>query len=215
MRAGSEEYLDSEKYELKKRALDGPLLPLVAKLNAIRREHPALRRIDDVTFLDAANEHLLAYLKQDGDDAVIVVVNLDPEVAQTGLVTVPPEAASARVLRRHRSAHRRLVELADGRQLRQARPRRAAGACLGGGAVSLETEIARLLAGEHHDPHSVLGAHPERSGVAVRALRPGAAAMHVRAEARRTGRDGEDRSRWGSSPRTCRAGSCRSTTACR
>ena len=45
--------------------------------------------------------------------------------------------------------------------------------------MSLETEIARLLAGEHHDPHSVLGAHPERSGIAVRALRPGAAAMHV------------------------------------
>ena len=41
--------------------------------------------------------------------------------------------------------------------------------------MTLEKEITRLLAGEHHDPHSVLGAHPERSGVAVRALfkRPG------------------------------------------
>jgi 1,4-alpha-glucan branching enzyme len=45
--------------------------------------------------------------------------------------------------------------------------------------MSLEAEIRRLLAGEHHDPHAVLGAHPERNGVAVRALRPGAAAMHV------------------------------------
>jgi 1,4-alpha-glucan branching enzyme len=45
--------------------------------------------------------------------------------------------------------------------------------------MTLEKEIARLLAGEHHDPHAVLGAHPERSGVAVRALRPGAAGMHV------------------------------------
>jgi 1,4-alpha-glucan branching enzyme len=45
--------------------------------------------------------------------------------------------------------------------------------------MSLQAEIAHLLAGDHHDPHAVLGAHPERSGVAVRALRPGAAAMHV------------------------------------
>jgi starch synthase (maltosyl-transferring) len=92
IRPGSEEYLDSEKYELKKRKLDGPLLPLVAKLNAIRREHPALRRIDDVTFLDTANEHLLAYLKADGDDTVLVVVNLDPVSAQKGLVNVPADA---------------------------------------------------------------------------------------------------------------------------
>jgi starch synthase (maltosyl-transferring) len=90
--AGSEEYLDSEKYELKERTLDGPLLPLVARLNAIRREHPALRRLDDVTFLDAANEQLLAYLKADGDDAILVVVNLDPASAQQGLVNVPPGA---------------------------------------------------------------------------------------------------------------------------
>ena len=40
---GSEEYLDSEKFEVKKRTLDGPLLPLVAALNRIRREHPALQ----------------------------------------------------------------------------------------------------------------------------------------------------------------------------
>jgi 1,4-alpha-glucan branching enzyme len=45
--------------------------------------------------------------------------------------------------------------------------------------MTRDAEIARMLAGEHHDPHSILGAHPERSGVAVRALRPGAASMHV------------------------------------
>jgi starch synthase (maltosyl-transferring) len=92
VRPGSEEYLDSEKYELKKRTLHGPLLPLAARLNTIRREHPALRRIDDITFLDAANEQLIAYLKLDGDDAVLVVVNLDPVAVQRGLVTVPAEA---------------------------------------------------------------------------------------------------------------------------
>jgi starch synthase (maltosyl-transferring) len=92
VRSGSEEYLDSEKYELKKRKLDGPLLPLVQRLNELRRAHPSLQRLDNVTFLDTANEQLVAYVKQDGDDALIVVVNLDPLAAQAGLVTVPPAA---------------------------------------------------------------------------------------------------------------------------
>src|SRR6185312_8631676 len=48
VRAGSEEYLDSEKYEVKERTLDGPLLPLVARLNAIRRAEPALQRIENL-----------------------------------------------------------------------------------------------------------------------------------------------------------------------
>src|SRR5213075_3041798 len=42
VREGSEEYLDSEKYEIKKRALDGPLLPLIKRLNEIRHASPAL-----------------------------------------------------------------------------------------------------------------------------------------------------------------------------
>ena len=46
---GSEEYLDSEKYELKKRRLDGALLPLVGKLNEARRANPALQRLDNLT----------------------------------------------------------------------------------------------------------------------------------------------------------------------
>ena len=46
LREGSEEYLDSEKYELKQRGLDGPLLPLVRQLNTIRREHPSLQWLD-------------------------------------------------------------------------------------------------------------------------------------------------------------------------
>src|SRR5207247_376971 len=45
VREGSEEYLNSEKYELKARALDGPLLPMVRALNLARRAHPALQRI--------------------------------------------------------------------------------------------------------------------------------------------------------------------------
>jgi len=90
---GSEEYLDSEKYELRKRKLDGELLPLVARLNAIRREHAPFHRLDNLTFLETANDALIAYAKQDGGEAVIVCVNLDPHSTVEGWVQLPPELA--------------------------------------------------------------------------------------------------------------------------
>jgi starch synthase (maltosyl-transferring) len=83
--AGSEEYLDSEKYEVKQRRLDGELLPLVRRLNEIRREHAALQRLENVRFLETENEQLIAYAKDD----VLVVVNLDPRKAQEGVTVVP------------------------------------------------------------------------------------------------------------------------------
>ncbi|HVW18904.1 MAG TPA: maltotransferase domain-containing protein [Solirubrobacteraceae bacterium] len=86
---GSEEYLDSEKYELKRRRLDGPLLPVAKRLNRARREHLALQRLDDVWFLDAGHDELIAYAKSAGDDVVIVAVNLDPHHAHEGAVVVP------------------------------------------------------------------------------------------------------------------------------
>jgi starch synthase (maltosyl-transferring) len=89
VREGSEEYLDSEKYELKQRALDGPLLPLVAAVNSARRENQALQRLDNVTFLETENEQLFAYLKRSGDNAVVCVVNLDPRAAQEGVCILP------------------------------------------------------------------------------------------------------------------------------
>jgi starch synthase (maltosyl-transferring) len=89
VREGSEEYLNSEKYELKKRALDGPLLPLIATLNRARRENAALQRLDNVVFLETENEQLFAYLKRTGDNVVIVVVNLNPAVPQEGVCVVP------------------------------------------------------------------------------------------------------------------------------
>jgi starch synthase (maltosyl-transferring) len=89
VREGSEEYLDSEKYETKKRKLDGPLLPVVAKLNAARRENPALQYLDNVTFLETENEHIFAYLKRRGDNAVICVVNLDPSATHEGACILP------------------------------------------------------------------------------------------------------------------------------
>ena len=89
VREGSEEYLDSEKYEIKRRGLDGPLLPLVGRLNRIRRENPALQRLDDVTFLETENEQLFAYLKRCEGNDVIVVVNLDPKATQRGVCILP------------------------------------------------------------------------------------------------------------------------------
>jgi starch synthase (maltosyl-transferring) len=87
--SGSEEYLNSEKYELKSRKLDGVLLPLLSTLNHVRRDHPALQELSNITFLDTANEALIAYAKQTGSDTVICVVNLDPHQHQEGVAVVP------------------------------------------------------------------------------------------------------------------------------
>jgi len=83
--AGSEEYLDSEKYEAKERKLDGELLPLVQKLNAIRREHAALQRLENLRWLETENDQLIAYAK----DELLVVVNLDPRHPQEGVTVIP------------------------------------------------------------------------------------------------------------------------------
>ncbi len=89
LREGSEEYLDSEKYEVKKRTLDGPLLPLVRGLNAARRANPALQRLDNLEFLETEQEQLIAYVKREAANAVFVVVNLDPFAPREGVCTVP------------------------------------------------------------------------------------------------------------------------------
>jgi starch synthase (maltosyl-transferring) len=94
-RPGSEEFLDNEKYEIKHRALDGPLLATMQRLNHVRRENPALQRLENIGFLDAANDSILAYAKREGPNAVICVVNLDPHNAQEGLVHVPYELGVA------------------------------------------------------------------------------------------------------------------------
>lgn len=91
VREGSEEYLHSEKYELRDRSLDGPLLPLIGRLNAIRREHPALQRFDGLRLLETHNDALMAYARGVGADTIVTVVNLDPHGPQEGLVTVPYE----------------------------------------------------------------------------------------------------------------------------
>jgi starch synthase (maltosyl-transferring) len=89
LRAGSEEYLDSEKYEVKRRKLEGPLLPLIRRLNQIRRAHPALQRFENLAWLETQSDALIAFAKREGDDVVITVVNLDPAEPREGLCIVP------------------------------------------------------------------------------------------------------------------------------
>jgi starch synthase (maltosyl-transferring) len=89
VREGSEEYIDSEKYEIKDRRFDGPLLPLIARLTEIRRASPSLQRLGNVQFLDTENEAIMAYAKQAPGETLIVAVNLDPHNGQEGVVTVP------------------------------------------------------------------------------------------------------------------------------
>jgi starch synthase (maltosyl-transferring) len=89
LREGSEEYLGSEKYELKQRKLDGPLLPLVRRLNLARRANPALQRLEGVDFLETESEQLIAYARRAEDNVVLVCVNLDARAEHEGVVVVP------------------------------------------------------------------------------------------------------------------------------
>jgi len=94
--AGSEEYLDSEKYEVRFWNLDRPdsLADFVARLNAIRKDHPALQQDRTLHFHGVDNDRLIVYSKracsapdgEDRDDTVLVAVNLDPVSVQAGMV---------------------------------------------------------------------------------------------------------------------------------
>jgi starch synthase (maltosyl-transferring) len=83
---GSEEYLDSEKYEQRTWDLGDPrsLHDLIATVNRARHEHPALQHTDGVRFHRIQNDQLLAYSKHRDGDAVLVVVSLDPRNVQGG-----------------------------------------------------------------------------------------------------------------------------------
>ena len=85
---GSEEYLDSEKYACRTGEVGGPISPLVRRCNEIRRSSPVFRRVDNVRFVDTANEQILGYVKGTGRDAIVVCVNLDPFAFAEGLVDV-------------------------------------------------------------------------------------------------------------------------------
>jgi starch synthase (maltosyl-transferring) len=92
---GTEEYLDSEKYQIRVWDIDraDSLRGLIADINRIRRENPALQSNGRLRFHPVDNERLIAYSKmtQDASNRILVVVNLDPRGTQSGFVEVPME----------------------------------------------------------------------------------------------------------------------------
>jgi len=91
VRPGSEEYLDSEKYQIKPRNWNqaGNLKELIARINTIRREHPALQRNSTLRFHPADNTNLLWFSKSWGRDVVFVAANTTPAYMQHGWVELP------------------------------------------------------------------------------------------------------------------------------
>lgn len=100
---GSEEYLNSEKYELKHRDLNArqTLIGLVARMNAIRRENPALQSDRNLRFHETDNPVIMCYSKATDDltNIVIVIVNLDAFHAQRGWVTLDLDALGLKTSR--------------------------------------------------------------------------------------------------------------------
>ena len=88
---GKEEYLNSEKYEIK--AWDwnrpGNIRQHITRLNAIRRDNPALHQLGNLRFYNAFNDQILLYGKMTKDNAILVAVNLDPRHAQSCDFEVP------------------------------------------------------------------------------------------------------------------------------
>jgi starch synthase (maltosyl-transferring) len=93
VRRGSEEYLNSEKYEIRHWDLDSAdsLRPLITRVNTIRKDNAALQNDWSIQFHSTENEQLIGYSKESDDrsNLILVVVNLDPHHTQAGFVTLP------------------------------------------------------------------------------------------------------------------------------
>ena len=89
---GAEEYLDSEKYQLRQwdTGRTDSLAGFIARVNAVRRENPALQGDASLRFMPVDNDELICYAKVDAASAntVLVVVNLDPHHVHSGWVTL-------------------------------------------------------------------------------------------------------------------------------
>ena len=92
---GREEYLESEKYQLKERDWDSPgnIKEFIKRLNQIRRDNPALHEYANIEFLSSDNEKIIAWFKWTNDfrQPIIVIVNLDPENTQESMIHLPIE----------------------------------------------------------------------------------------------------------------------------
>jgi len=93
---GSEEYLDSEKYQIRRWPLDSPwsLRDVIARVNAARRENAALQRDRGLAFHETDNPALLCYSKStdDGANVMLMVVNLDVHHRQSGWLRLDLES---------------------------------------------------------------------------------------------------------------------------
>ncbi len=93
VRPGSEEYLDSEKYQIRVRDWNAPgnLNAEIKLLNSIRRENSALQRMDNLTFRDSENPQILFFTKAAPGwrNDLLIIANLDPTRAQETVVSVP------------------------------------------------------------------------------------------------------------------------------
>ena len=85
---GSEEYMNSEKYEIRRWDRDAghSLAPLITHINQIRRENPALQRDDSLHFHPVDNPNILCYSKSSGRNTILVAINLDPAQEQAGWI---------------------------------------------------------------------------------------------------------------------------------
>jgi starch synthase (maltosyl-transferring) len=98
VRPGTEDYLDSEKYQYRPRdwaeaERDGrSLAPLLTRLNHLRKAHPALQELRNLHLHAVDDDDILAFSKRRGDDCVLVVINLDPHAAREATVHVNLEA---------------------------------------------------------------------------------------------------------------------------
>jgi len=90
---GCEEYLNSEKYEIRVRNWNQPgnISDLVTKVNRIRTENLALQRLDNIHFFVSENACLLIYGKRHNDNILLIVVNLDPHNTHHGTVNIPAD----------------------------------------------------------------------------------------------------------------------------
>ena len=92
---GSEEYLDSEKYEIKVREWDRPesLQPFIKRINQIRSKHPALAQLTNLTFHQSDKDNVIVFSKTlRGHDPLVVVVNLNPHHWEEATITLDLEA---------------------------------------------------------------------------------------------------------------------------
>ena len=91
LKPGGEEYLDSEKYQLRHWDLHRPdsLRDYITRLNRIRRENPALQSDWSLSFHAIDNPLMLCYSKTAGDDTLVMVANLDPHNVQAGWIELP------------------------------------------------------------------------------------------------------------------------------